>query len=78
MIVFVAVCGDEVGAIRRAIDGDFAFGAAADRADLFAFCGAISRGFAFFTDRTEHRISWTADDSSADYAAEAQITKDDE
>src|SRR5713226_4799915 len=58
VLVFVAMGGDQIGAVRRAIDSDFALGAAADGADLFAFCGAKSCGFAFFTDRTGHRISY--------------------
>ena len=54
VLVFVAMGGDQIRAVRRAIDSDFALGAAADRADFFAFCGTKSRGFAFFTDRTRH------------------------
>jgi hypothetical protein len=42
MIVFVAMGGDKIGTVRRTIDGDFALGAAADGANLFAFCRAKS------------------------------------
>src|SRR5713226_6911381 len=75
VLVFVAMGGDQIGAVRWAIDSDFALGAAADRADFFAFCGTKSCGFAFFTDRTGHRVSWTPDSRSAEYAAAAKITK---
>jgi len=49
---FVAMRGDEVSAVGRAVEGDFAFGAAADGADGFGFGGAEAAGFAFLTDRT--------------------------
>jgi hypothetical protein len=48
---FVAMRGNEVGAIARAINGDLALGAAADRANGFAFGRAESRGFALIADR---------------------------
>src|SRR5437588_10670185 len=57
MLVFVAMRGDEVRAVGRAIHRDFALGAAADRANLFPLGGAEARSLAFFTDRTGHRHS---------------------
>jgi hypothetical protein len=46
--------GDEVRAIRRAVDGDFAAGAATDGADGFALGWAKTVGFALFADWTRH------------------------
>src|ERR1700721_4399539 len=40
MLGFVAVSGDQVRAVDRAINRHFAPFAAADRADLFALCGS--------------------------------------
>jgi hypothetical protein len=57
VIVFVAVCGDEISAVGRAIDGDFAFGAATNGADLFGLCGTEASGFAFLADGTDHKNS---------------------
>ena len=54
MFVFVAVRGDQIGAIDGTVDRDFALGAAADGADFFALGGTESDGFAFLTDGTEH------------------------
>jgi hypothetical protein len=75
VLVFVAVRGDKMRAIRRAIDGDFAVGAATDGADFLSLGGAETLGFAFFTDRTGHEISCDSKDSSAEYAAPRQKTK---
>lgn len=60
VLVFVAVRGEEIAAVWRAVDGDFPVGAAADRTDLFALGGAEARFFAFLADRTAHESSWTA------------------
>ena len=57
MAVFVAVGGDEIRAIGRAVNGDFALGATADRADFFAFGRAEAGGFAPIADRAGHGIS---------------------
>jgi hypothetical protein len=54
MLVFVAVGGNQVIAVNRAIDGDFAFAAAADGADFFAFGGAEPFWFSLFTDGAGH------------------------
>jgi hypothetical protein len=51
------VRGDQVRAIDRTIDGDFAVGAAAHGADFFAFGRAEPDRFAFFTDGTRHGLS---------------------
>jgi len=69
VFVFVAVRGEKVRAIRRAIDGDFAAGSAADRADGFALRRAKPRAFSFFTDRARHRFSLEDKDDQAEYAA---------
>jgi len=58
-----------------AIDRDFALGAAANGADLFALGGAEAGGFALFTDRAGHGISSERHDSSAEYAVQQQKTK---
>jgi hypothetical protein len=54
MIFFVAVSGEEIGAIRWAVERDFAFGAAAHGADFFGFGGAEAFGLAFLADGTGH------------------------
>jgi len=53
VLLFVAMCGDEIGAVGRTVEGDFAFGAAADGADGFGFCRTEATGLAFLTDWTE-------------------------
>jgi hypothetical protein len=53
---FVAVRGDEIRAVGRATDGDFAFRAAADGADFFALGRAVARSFALLTNRTIQAI----------------------
>ncbi len=68
MPVFVTVRSDEIRAIRRAIDSDFALGAATDGADFLALGRAEAGGFAFLTDRAGHGISLEPQDSSAEYA----------
>ena len=50
------MCRDEIGTVGRAVERDFAFGAAAYGADFFGLGRAEARGLAFFTDRTEHGI----------------------
>jgi hypothetical protein len=57
VLVFIAVGGYEIRAVRRAIDADFAFGAAADGANLLALGGTEALGFALLADRTGHGIS---------------------
>ena len=52
VLFFVAMRGDEVGAVGRAVEGDFALGAAADGADGFGLGRAEAAGLAFLTDRT--------------------------
>ena len=52
VLFFVAMRGDEVSAVGRAVESNFAFRAATDRADGFGFGGAEAAGFAFFADRT--------------------------
>jgi hypothetical protein len=69
VLIFVAVRGEKVRTIRRAIDGDFASGAAADRADGFALGGTKPRAFSFFADRAGHRSSLEDKDDQAEYAA---------
>ena len=52
MLFFVAVRGQEIGAVGRAVEGDFTLGTTTDRADGFGFCRAEAARFAFLTDRT--------------------------
>jgi len=54
VLVFVAVRGDQERAVDRAVDGVFAFRAAADGADFFSFSGTETIGFAFFADWAGH------------------------
>ncbi len=57
MLVFVAVRGEEIGAIGRAVNRNFTLGAAADGANLFALGGAEAGGFALFANRAGHLVS---------------------
>src|ERR1700746_204085 len=57
MLGFVAVSGDQVRAVDRAIDCHLASFAAADRADLFALCGAEPLRRTLFTNRAAHAHS---------------------
>ncbi len=59
MLVFVAMGGDEVWAIGRAVDGDFAACSAADGADSLSLGGTEARAFSFFTYRAGHTASDT-------------------
>jgi hypothetical protein len=54
VLVLVSMSGNQMGAIGRALDGDFAIGAAADGADFFAFGGAEAIRFALFADWARH------------------------
>ena len=56
VLVFVAMRGQEIAAVGRAVETDFALGAAADRTDFFGFCRAEAFRFAFLADWTEHAI----------------------
>src|SRR5216684_3659054 len=56
VLLFVAVRGDQIGAVPRAIDRYLALGPAADRADLLAFGRTIPFRLAFIADRTAHLI----------------------
>jgi hypothetical protein len=58
-----------VGAIRSAIDGDFASRAATDGADGFALGGTEARPFSLFTNRASHRGLQRAGSKKAGYAA---------
>jgi hypothetical protein len=69
------VGGEQVGAIWRAIDGDFAARAAANGADGFALRGTEPRAFSLFTDRTLHGSSLRIEEQK-EYAARVQKTKD--
>jgi hypothetical protein len=55
VLFFVAVRGEEISAVVRAVERDFAFGPAADGADDFSLRGAEAPWFAFLTDRTGQR-----------------------
>jgi hypothetical protein len=52
VLLLVSMRGDEIGAVGRAVEGDFALGAAADGANGFGFGRTKAPGFAFLTDRT--------------------------
>ena len=52
VLFFVAVRGEEIGTVKRAVEGNFAFRTAADRADGFGLRGAEASRFTFVTDRT--------------------------
>jgi len=54
VLVFIAVSSEQLRAIRYAINGDFAAGAAADGADSFALSGTKTVGLALFANRTKH------------------------
>jgi len=59
VLLLVTVGGDEISAFGRAIESDFAFGAATNSADFFGLGRAKSRGLAFLTDWTEHEVPWS-------------------
>ena len=52
MLFLVAMRCYEIGAVGRAVESNFALGAAADGANGFGFRGTKAPGFAFLTDRT--------------------------
>ena len=52
VLFLVAMGGDQVGAVGRAVEGDFTLSAATDGADGFGFGRAEAARFAFFADRT--------------------------
>ena len=52
VLFFVAVSGDEIGAVGRAVESNFALGAATDGADGFGFRRTEAPGLTFLTDRT--------------------------
>jgi len=57
VLVLIAMSGEKVAAVGGAVDGDFALGAAADRADFFRFGRTKTPGFAFIADWTKHERS---------------------
>ena len=57
MFRFPAVRGHQMRAVGRTIDGDLAFAAAADCADLLALRGTETLRRALFADRTAHPVS---------------------
>ena len=57
VLIFVAMRGDEVSAINRTIDGDFALCAAADGANLFTLRRAEAFVFSFFANWTRQKRS---------------------
>ena len=75
MPVFVTVSRDQIRAIGRAVNADFALRAAADGADFLALGGAEARGFALLADRTRHGVSLFFANNQAGYAAARQKTK---
>ena len=75
VLFFVAVGGDEIGAVGRAVESNFALGAAADGADGFGTRGTEAPRFTFLTDRTRHEVSLERVDSLAGYAVLEEKTK---
>jgi hypothetical protein len=61
MLVFVAMCRDQIGAVDRTIDRDFTLLTAADGADFFAFGGAKSLCFTVVADWAGHGQQNTLD-----------------
>ena len=59
MVLLVTMGGDEISAFGRAIESDFALGAAANSADFFGLGRTEARGLAFLTDWTEHEVPWS-------------------
>jgi len=57
VLVLVAVRGQQVGAVRRAINRDFPACAAANGADRFSLGGTVASAFALFADGTDHTVS---------------------
>ncbi len=53
----LAVRGQQVGAVRRAINRDFPACAAANGADRFSLGGTVASAFALFADGTDHTVS---------------------
>ena len=54
LLQLITMRGDQVAAIHGTIDGDFAFRAATDGANLFAFGGTKPLGFSFIANWTKH------------------------
>src|SRR5215831_7100909 len=75
MLAFIAMCGNEIGAVGRAVNRDLALLATANGANPFGLGGAKPLSLALFTDRTGHERSSTEEDRSAEYAAQRQKTK---
>src|SRR5579863_1512896 len=67
MLVFVAVRGDQVSSIDRAVDDDFTLFPAADGADFFAFGGTESLSFSFFADWAGHGFVFRRDEQNTPY-----------
>src|SRR5690242_5698051 len=67
--------GDQITAIRRAINRNLALRAAANGADFFALRGTKSRGFSFFTNHTNHAGSQRLADKCAEYREPGQKAK---
>src|SRR5579864_306853 len=57
MLGLVTVSGDQIRTVNRAINRHFASFAAANRADLFALCGAKPLRWPLFTNRAGHAHS---------------------
>src|SRR5215469_2795653 len=75
MAIFVAMRGEEIGTIGRAIERDFALGTAADRADGLRLGRTKTLGPSFFANWTGHRLSQIKNSVAAEYAARREKTK---
>ena len=66
--VLVAMSGEEIAAVGRAVEGDFAFGTATDGANFFRFSGAKALRFAFLTNWTGHGFPWVTQNYTSEEA----------
>jgi hypothetical protein len=74
----VPVRGNQISAVSRAVDGNLAFGAAADGANLLRLGGTESRSFALLTDGAGPRHEWLLERAKTvpqDTLQEGQNTK---
>src|SRR5712692_9207620 len=60
VLFFVMMRRNQIWTISGTINGDFALGAAADRADGFPFCRAVALRFSLRADGTTHQFSLCA------------------
>src|SRR4249919_2040321 len=71
VLILVTMRRDEVRAVGRAVDGNFALRAAAYGTDFLALRGTKSYGFTLFADRTRHSGSRRCTGKPAEYSHES-------